>query len=194
LQPHGLKKPLAAAVRFWLISSGMFGMLQDEKKTGTLMKCRQRGGIRSMKIAIGSDHGGFDLKTIIIDHLKKQGTEVTDFGTYSCDSCDYPDYAVPVCDAVLTGKADFGILICGTGIGISISANKIHGIRCALLGDVFSAKATRSHNDANVMALGGRVVGDGLALEIVDAFLNTPFSGDQRHAKRIEKMMKLEKR
>jgi ribose 5-phosphate isomerase B len=147
-----------------------------------------------MKIAIGSDHGGFDLKTIIIDHLKKQGTEVTDFGTYSCDSCDYPDYAAPVCDAVLTEKADFGILICGTGIGISISANKIHGIRCALLGDVFSAKATRFHNDANVMALGGRVVGDGLALEIVDAFLSTPFSGDSRHAKRIEKMMKLEKR
>jgi ribose 5-phosphate isomerase B len=147
-----------------------------------------------MKVAIGCDHGGFDLKIEIIDHLKKQGKEVTDFGTYSCDSCDYPDYAVPVCEAVLAGQADFGILICGTGIGMSISANKIHGIRCALLGDVFSAKATRAHNDTNVMALGGRVTGPGLALEIVDAFLGTDFSGDARHVNRISKVMDLEKR
>jgi len=147
-----------------------------------------------MKVAIGCDHGGFDLKTDIIEHLKKQGKEVTDFGTYNRDSCDYPDYAVPVCEAVLSGKADFGILICGTGIGMSISANKIDGIRCALLGDVFSAKATRAHNNTNVMALGGRVTGPGLALEIVDAFLGTEFSGAVRHVNRINKVMNLEKR
>ena len=147
-----------------------------------------------MNIAVGSDHGGFALKSEIVRYLIDGGHEVNDVGCVSEDSVDYPDFAERVCAAVMAGQSARGILICGTGIGISISANKIHGIRCALLGDVFSAKATRSHNDANVMALGGRVVGDGLALEIVDAFLNTPFSGDQRHAKRIEKMMKLEKR
>jgi len=146
-----------------------------------------------MTIAIGADHGGFHLKEVIICHLKEQGKEVIDFGTYGCESCDYPDYAVPVCEAVLSGQADFGILICGTGIGISISANKIPGIRCALLGDIYSAKATRLHNDANVMALGGRVVGDGLALELVDAFLNTEFSGEERHVNRINKIAALEK-
>lgn len=147
-----------------------------------------------MKVAVGSDHGGFELKDIIIGHLAKSGVEVTDFGVNSCASGDYPDYAVSVCEAVLSGKADFGILACGTGIGISISANKICGIRCALLSDVFSAKASRSHNDANVMALGGRVIGPGHALEIVDAFLATPFSGDERHARRVEKIMRLENR
>lgn len=147
-----------------------------------------------MKIAIGCDHGGIELKAAIIEHLQKHGREIRDFGAYSCDACDYPDYAVPVCEAVLAGKADFGILICGTGIGMSISANKIHGIRCALLGDVFSAKATRAHNNTNVMALGGRVIGPGHALEIVDAFLGTGFSGEQRHQNRIDKIMNLEKR
>lgn len=147
-----------------------------------------------MKIAIGSDHGGIDLKAVVTDHLQKQGIQITDFGAYSCDACDYPDYAVPVCEAVLAGQADFGILICGTGIGMSISANKINGIRCALLGDVFSAKATRAHNNTNVMALGGRVTGSGHALEIVDAFLGTAFSGDARHINRINKVMELEKR
>lgn len=147
-----------------------------------------------MKIAIGCDHGGIELKAVIIDHLQKQGKHISDFGAYSCDSCDYPDYAVPVCEAVLCGEADLGILICGTGIGMSISANKINGIRCALLGDVFSAKATRAHNDTNVMALGGRVVGAGHALEIVDAFLGTEFSHDARHVNRINKLMNLEKR
>ncbi len=147
-----------------------------------------------MIIAIGCDHGGIELKAAIIEHLQKQGKEICDFGAYSCDACDYPDYAVPVCEAVLAGKADFGILICGTGIGMSISANKIHGIRCALLGDVFSAKATRAHNNTNVMALGGRVIGPGHALEIVDAFLRTGFSGEQRHQNRIDKIMNLEKR
>jgi ribose 5-phosphate isomerase B len=147
-----------------------------------------------MTIAIACDHGGFELKAVIIEHLTQQGKSISDFGAYSCEACDYPDYAVPVCEAVLSGQADYGILICGTGIGMSISANKIHGIRCALLGDVFSAKATRAHNDTNVMALGGRVTGAGHALEIVDAFLGTAFSGDQRHVARINKAMNLEKR
>jgi ribose 5-phosphate isomerase B len=147
-----------------------------------------------MIIAIGSDHGGFELKNVILDHLKNKNIDTIDLGTSSCSSCDYPDFAEKVCDAVLSNKADLGILVCGTGIGISISANKIKGIRCALLGDVFSAKAAREHNDANVMALGGRVLGPGLALEIVDAFLGAKFSGDERHKRRIDKMMKLEER
>ena len=147
-----------------------------------------------MTIAIGSDHGGFDLKEIIIEHLKKNGYDTKDFGVYSPCSADYPDEAVPVCEAVLAGEADLGILICGTGIGISISANKIQGIRCALCGDVFSAKMARLHNNAQVLALGGRVVGAGHALEIVDAFLGTPFSGEDRHARRVDKIMQLENR
>ena len=147
-----------------------------------------------MTIAIGSDHGGFELKEIIIEHLKKNEYDTKDFGIYSACSADYPDEAVPVCEAVLTGEADLGILICGTGIGISISANKIRGIRCALCGDVFSAKMSRLHNNAHVLALGGRVVGAGHGLEIVDAFLSTPFSGEDRHARRVDKIMQLENR
>ena len=147
-----------------------------------------------MVIALGSDHGGYELKQIIMQHLNEKGIETIDFGVFEQSSCDYSDYAVPVCEAVLSKKADFGILVCGTGIGMSISANKIHGIRCALLGDVFSAKATREHNDTNVMALGGRVVGSGLALEIVDDFLSTAFSNEERHIRRISKIMDLEKR
>ncbi|MGI5848467.1 MAG: ribose 5-phosphate isomerase B [Christensenellales bacterium] len=146
-----------------------------------------------MKIALGSDHGGFELKNTIVDHLKKKGFETIDFGTCDKSSCDYSDFAVPVCDAIVSGKADFGILVCGTGIGMSITANKMKGIRCALLGDVFSAKATREHNDANVMALGERVTGPGLAIEIVDAFLGTKFSNESRHLRRIDKVMGLEK-
>jgi ribose 5-phosphate isomerase B len=146
-----------------------------------------------MKIALGSDHAAFDLKKAVIEHLSKNGIETLDFGPYDYNSVDYPDYAPPVCEAVLSKKADFGILICATGIGISISANKIHGIRCALLGDVYSARMTREHNDANVMAIGARVLGVGLALEIVDTFIKTPFSGEARHQKRIDKIMALEK-
>lgn len=146
-----------------------------------------------MRIALGSDHAGLDLKKEVIQHLKQKGIETVDFGTYDCASCDYPDFVPPVCEDVLSGKADFGILVCSTGIGISISANKIHGIRCALLGDVFSAKMTRAHNDANVMAMGGKVIGEGHAMEIVDAFLETPFSKEERHQRRIDKMMALEK-
>lgn len=136
-------------------------------------------------IAIGSDHGGFELKQEIIAHLEKRGLSCKDFGTFSKDSCDYPIYAKAVAKAVASGEYERGILICGTGIGVSITANKIHGIRAALCGDCFSAEATRLHNDANILALGARVLGPGLALKIVDTFLDTPFSGDERHARRI---------
>ena len=139
-----------------------------------------------MKIAIGCDHGAFALKNKIIEHLEKQGHEVKDFGTYSDASCDYPVYGKAVAKAVASGECERGIIICGTGIGISIAANKVHGIRAALCGDCFSAEATRQHNDANVLALGARVVGPGLALKIVDTFLDTPFSNGERHIRRIE--------
>ena len=136
-------------------------------------------------IAIGSDHGGFDLKQEIMAHLEKRGLEYKDFGTYTKDSCDYPVYGRAVAKAVASGECDRGIIICGTGIGISITANRIPGIRAALCTDCFCAEATRLHNDANILALGGRVVGPGLALKIVDTFLDTPFAGDERHKRRI---------
>lgn len=136
-------------------------------------------------LAIGCDHGGFALKQEIMAHLEKRGIAVKDFGTYSADSCDYPIYARAAAEAVASGECERGILICGTGIGVSITANKVPGIRCALCGDCFSARATREHNDANMLALGARVIGPGLALMIVDAFLDTPFSHDERHVRRI---------
>ena len=139
-------------------------------------------------IAIGSDHGGFALKQAVMKHLESRGEQYRDFGTYSEASCDYPDYGRAVAEAVAGGKYQFGIIICGTGIGISITANKVHGIRAALCGDCFSAEATRLHNDANVLAMGARVVGEGLALKIVDTFLDTPFSNDERHIRRISKI------
>lgn len=137
-------------------------------------------------IAIGSDHGGFELKKEVMAHLDARGLEYKDFGTYSGASCDYPVYGKAVAKAVASGECERGIIICGTGIGISIAANKVHGIRAALCGDCFSAEATRQHNDANVLALGARVVGPGLALKIVDTFLDTPFSNGERHIRRIE--------
>ena len=136
-------------------------------------------------IAIGSDHGGFELKKEIMAHLDARGLEYKDFGTYSDASCDYPVYGKAVAKAVASGECERGIIICGTGIGISIAANKVHGIRAALCGDCFSAEATRQHNDANILALGARVVGPGLALKIVDTFLDTPFSNGERHIRRI---------
>ena len=136
-------------------------------------------------IAIGCDHGGYALKQEVMKHLAERGLEYKDFGTYSEDSCDYPVYGKVVAHAVADGDCDRGILICGTGIGISITANKVPGIRAALCGDCFSAEATRLHNDANILAMGARVVGAGLALKIVDTFLDTPFSGDERHVRRI---------
>ena len=136
-------------------------------------------------IAIGCDHGGYALKQEVMKHLAERGLEYKDFGTYSEDSCDYPVYGKAVAHAVADGDCDRGILICGTGIGISITANKVPGIRAALCGDCFSAEATRLHNDANILAMGARVVGAGLALKIVDTFRDTPFSGDERHVRRI---------
>lgn len=139
-------------------------------------------------IAIGSDHGGFELKQAIMAHLDKRGLEYKDFGTYDKASCDYPEYGKAVAHAVASGEYERGIIICGTGIGISISANKVPGIRAALCTDCFMAEATRLHNDANILALGGRVVGEGLAMKIVDTFLDTPFSNDERHIRRISKI------
>jgi len=145
-----------------------------------------------VKIAIGADHGGFRLKEEIVHFLRARGHDVVDVGCSSEDSVDYPDYAIPVCDMVVKGEADRGILICGTGIGMSIAANKIPGIRCALVHDVFSAKATREHNDSNVLAMGGRVIGPGLALEIVRVWTETEFPGEERHRNRIDKVCRLE--
>ena len=139
-------------------------------------------------IALGSDHGGLALKKAIMAHLDKRGLAYKDFGTYTMDSCDYPDYGRPAALAVASGECDRGILICTTGIGISITANRIPGIRAALCGDCLSAELTRLHNDANILALGAAVTGEGLALKIVDVFLDTPFSNEERHKRRIAKI------
>lgn len=136
-------------------------------------------------IAIGNDHGGYELKKEIVTYLEEKKIEYKDFGCYSTDSCDYPIYAQAVAEAILNKECDKGILICGTGIGISIAANKIAGIRAALCHDCFSAEATRLHNDANILAMGARVIGAGHAIKIVETFLNTDFSNDERHIKRI---------
>ena len=136
-------------------------------------------------IAIGCDHGGYELKQAIMKHLTERGLEYKDFGCYSTESVDYPEYAKRVAVAVAGEECERGILICGTGIGISIAANKVRGVRAALCTDCFMAEATRQHNDANILALGGRVVGEGLALKIVDTFLDTEFSNDERHVRRI---------
>jgi len=145
-----------------------------------------------MKIAIGSDHGAFALKSKFIAHLEAKGHEVKDFGTYSLASCDYPDFSGAAAKAVAAGDCEKGIVLCTTGIGVSISANKVKGIRCALLSDVMSARMTREHNDTNMMAIGAAVVGEMLALEILDTWLGTEFSHDERHQRRIDKMMALE--
>lgn len=145
-----------------------------------------------MRIAIGCDHGAFALKNKVIEHLEKQGHEVRDFGTYSTASCDYPDFAAAAARAVASGECQRGIVLCTTGIGVSITANKVKGIRCALLSDVLSARLTREHNDTNMMAIGAGVTGEMLALEIVDTWLNTEFSHAERHQRRIDKVMALE--
>ncbi len=139
-------------------------------------------------IAIASDHGGFALKAEIRKHLTERGYEIKDFGSYDEASCDYPDYAHAAAGAVARGECEKAILICGTGIGMSIAANKVPGIRAALCGDCFSAQATREHNNANVLCLGARVTGASLALKIVDIFIDTPFSNDPRHVRRISKI------
>ena len=146
-----------------------------------------------MKISIGCDHGALTLKNKVVEHLKKNGHDVMDFGTHTAASCDYPEFAAAAAKAVASGECDKGIVLCTTGIGVSISANKVDGIRCALLSDVWSAKMTRLHNDTNMMALGAGIVGENLALEIVDTWIGTEFSGDERHQRRIDKVMALEK-
>ncbi len=142
-------------------------------------------------IAIGCDHGGYKLKEEIVAHLKSNNVDFKDFGVYEEKSVDYPDIASVVCESILNGDSKCGILVCGTGIGISIAANKHKGIRAAVCSDEFSAKYTRLHNDANVLCLGGRVIGPGLACELVDIFLNTGFEGG-RHALRVQKITDIE--
>lgn len=143
------------------------------------------------KIVIGSDHAGILLKPTVIKHLESKGYSVEDVGTYTTDSCDYPDYARKVCQKIISGEYEIGILICGTGIGMSMAANKHNGIRAACCSDTFSARMTRMHNNANVLCFGERVVGPGLALELVDAFINTEFQGG-RHEKRVAKLSDIE--
>ena len=142
-------------------------------------------------IAVCCDHGGLSLKQEVLRHLEEKGLEYKDFGTNSPESCDYPDIVKPLCQAIQRGECDKGVIICGTGIGISMAANKMKGIRAALCHDSFSAEFTRRHNDSNIIAFGARVIGPGLALQLLDIFLNTPFEGG-RHAVRVQKMMALE--
>jgi ribose 5-phosphate isomerase B len=144
-----------------------------------------------MKIVLASDHGGFELKEIVREYLTEKGYEILDLGTYNTDSVDYPDYGLKAGQEVVSGNADRGIVICGTGIGISISANKVKGIRCALCHDVYSAEMTRAHNDSNILAMGGRVIGRDLALRIVKAWIESEFEGG-RHGRRVDKITEYE--
>ena len=146
-----------------------------------------------MKIAIACDHGALDMKNMLVSYLQGQGHAVTDFGTHTNASCDYPEFAAAAAQAVASGECQRGIVLCTTGIGMSIAANKVKGIRCALLSDVVSARLTREHNDTNMMAMGAGIVGNILAQQIVDTWLGTEFSGGERHQRRIDKMMALEK-
>lgn len=147
-----------------------------------------------MKIAIACDHGGLNLKNKISEYLKEHNYEVVDFGTDSLDSCDYPDFALPAAEAVALGECGKGIIVCSTGIGVSIVANKVPGVRCAHCHDVYCAEFTRRHNNANVLALGEKVVGEGYALKIVETFLNTEFEGGGRHQRRVDKITAIEKK
>ena len=146
-----------------------------------------------MKIAVACDHGALALKNKVIAHLEAKGHEVVNFGTDTLDSCDYPDFAAPAAKAVASGECEKGIVMCTTGIGVSIVANKVDGVRCALLSDLMSARLTREHNDTNMMAMGAGVIGEMLALEIVDIWVGTEFSQNERHQRRIDKVMALEK-
>ena len=138
-----------------------------------------------MKIAVACDHGGYRLKNVLMEEMKKQGYEVVDFGTYNEESCDYPDYAAKAAKAVANGECEKGVVVCGTGIGMSIAANKVHGVRAALCGDTYSARVSRAHNNANILCLGERVIGEHLALDIVDIWLKTGFEGG-RHKRRLD--------
>ncbi len=142
-------------------------------------------------LAIGCDHGGYELKNQIIEHLKYKGVEFKDFGTFDGNSVDYPEIAVKVTDAIVSGEAKLGVLVCGTGIGMSMAANKVKGIRAAACSETFSAKYTRLHNDANVLCLGGRVIGPGVACKMVDLFINTEYEGG-RHDRRVAMVMAIE--
>lgn len=146
-----------------------------------------------MRIAVACDHGALALKNVVIPHLQSKGYDVADFGTYTSESCDYPEFAGAAAIAVARGNCDKGIVMCTTGIGVSICANKVDGIRCALLSDTKSAEMTRLHNDTNMMALGAGIISQELALEIIDIWLTTPFSEEPRHQRRIDRMMELEK-
>lgn len=147
--------------------------------------------IKGDVLAIGCDHGGYELKNAIIAHLEEQGVKVKDFGTYDGAAVDYPEIALKVTDAINKGECKLGVLVCGTGIGMSLAANKVRGIRAAACSETFSAKYTRLHNDSNVLCLGGRVIGPGVALEMVDLFINTKFEGG-RHARRVNAVMDIE--
>ena len=144
-------------------------------------------------IALGSDHGGFELKQVVIKYLEEKGIEYKDFGTYDLNSCDYPIYGKKAAEAVASGECEKGIVICTTGIGISIVANKVKGVRCALCSEPHSARLTREHNDANVLAMGGALIGNDMALDIVETFLNTEFSGLEKHVRRISEITEMEK-
>ena len=146
-----------------------------------------------MKVSIACDHGAVALKNAVREHLKSQGHEVVDFGTHTLDSCDYPDLVAPAAQAVASGECDRGIVMCSTGIGVSVAANKVKGIRCALLSDLLSARLTREHNDTNMMAMGAFIVGEKLALEIVDTWMNTEFSAGERHVRRLQKLAAMDK-
>ncbi len=145
-------------------------------------------------IALGSDHAGFELKQVIIKHLEERKIEYKDYGTYSTDSCDYAVFAEKTAKAVAGGECELGLLFCGTGVGISMAANKVRGIRACCCSDLFSAEMTRLHNNANILCLGGRVVTPEKAKELVDIFLDTPFSGEERHQRRIDQITDLENR
>jgi ribose 5-phosphate isomerase B len=145
-----------------------------------------------MKVALGSDHGGFELKEGIKKHLNRKGIEFVDYGTFNNESVDYPDYGRITAEAIMKGECDRGIVVCGTGIGISLAANKVKGIRCALVSEEYSARMAKAHNNANMIAMGGRVVGEGIATGVVDAWLETEFEGG-RHERRVEKIMDIEK-
>ena len=147
-----------------------------------------------MKIALACDHGGLSLKNAVMEWLKTNGYETVNFGTDTFASCDYPDFGVKAAEAVASGACDFGIVVCTTGIGISIAANKVRGVRCALCSEPLSAKMTRLHNDANMLAMGGGMIGVNLALEIVKTFLETPFSQEGKHVRRVNKITALEQR
>ena len=147
-----------------------------------------------MKISIGCDHGALALKNKVVAHLEKQGHEVQDFGTHTLACCDYPDFAVQAAEAVANGTCERGILVCSSGIGVSIVANKVPGVRCAHCHDTYCAKFTRLHNDANIIAFGEKVVGEGLMEELVSIFLTTPFEGGERHERRVAKIKAIEKK